>query len=767
MNPCNLFSAGVAQGFEKIKPENHLGRQDSRDRAPQSAGSSEKIIVAVKAGREISRNGLAWALTHVVRPGGVITLLAVFSDEGRGRKLWRFPRFAGDCASGHRKARLDSSPERKCQISESCSQMMLQFHGVYDESKVNVKIKIVSASPTGAVAAEAKKAGANWIVLDKQLKTEVKRCLEELQCNIVVMKGSQAKVLKLHLLGSQKPEGSVPLPNTPVEELCEKKTQSRLKHSTPISSPEEMATPFTRTTEAWTSMSSSNDMASPFTIFETNHHSGVRQKGESSFREEVGDSDNALTVFETESEGSSFGSQRWSDARQELAYTELFASLSPYSSRSIDDHRDQWIHVDEQRSVFSSYTKQEKAKHRNPIEKRPNSVYNSGVREAVSLSSSLRVPPPLCSICQHKAPAFGKPPRWFSYAELEDATDGFSEANFLAEGGFGSVHRGVLEDGLVVAVKQHKLASSQGDVEFCSEVEVLSCAQHRNVVMLIGFCIEEKRRLLVYEYICNGSLDSHLYGSNRPPLGWHARRKIAIGAARGLRYLHEDCRVGCIIHRDLRPNNILITHDYEPMVGDFGLARWQPDGGLGVHTRVIGTFGYLAPEYAQSGQITEKADVYAFGVVLVELISGRKAIDLSRPKGEQCLTEWARPLLEYHCIDQLLDPRLDLELRFYGHQLHCMVHAASICLRRDPQSRPKMSQVLQILEGTTMADLTNNGGLSSIDTENVGSRSGRMDGPSPRSLGVDSSPAKPMRLSLEALKAVYCDRGGRPQSEIY
>lgn len=161
MNPCNLFSAGVAQGFEKIKPENHLGRQDSRDRAPQSAGSSEKIIVAVKAGREISRNGLAWALTHVVRPGGVITLLAVFSDEGRGnlclyipcvpsvclnsdlmatmragRKLWRFPRFAGDCASGHRKARLDSSPERKCQISESCSQMMLQFHGVYDESKV-------------------------------------------------------------------------------------------------------------------------------------------------------------------------------------------------------------------------------------------------------------------------------------------------------------------------------------------------------------------------------------------------------------------------------------------------------------------------------------------------------------------------------------------------------------------------------------------------------------------------------------------------------
>lgn len=137
----------------------------------------------------------------------------------------------------------------------------------------------------------------------------------------------------------------------------------------------------------------------------------------------------------------------------------------------------------------------------------------SSVRRAMSLSRHVPPgPPPLCSICQHKAPVFGKPPRRFTYAELELATGGFSQANFLAEGGFGSVHRGVLPDGQAVAVKQHKLASSQGDIEFCSEVEVLSCAQHRNVVMLIGYCIEDKRRLLVYEFICNGSLDSHLYG---------------------------------------------------------------------------------------------------------------------------------------------------------------------------------------------------------------------------------------------------------------
>ncbi|KAJ9559665.1 hypothetical protein OSB04_004825, partial [Centaurea solstitialis] len=329
--------------------------------------------------------------------------------------------------------------------------------------------------------------------------------------------------------------------------------------------------------------------------------------------------------------------------------------------------------------------------------------YSGTVRETISLSRNTPSgPPPLCSICLHKAPIVGKPPRWFAYSELELATGGFSRANFLAEGGFGSVHRGVLQDGQVVAVKQHKLASSQGDQEFYSEVEVLSCAQHRNVVMLIGFCVEDGRRLLVYEYVCNRSLDFHLYGRHQAPLEWSARQKIAVGAARGLRYLHEECRVGCIVHRDMRPNNILITHDFEPLVGDFGLARWQPDGGTGEATRVIGTFGYLAPEYAESGQITEKADVYSFGVVLVELVSGRKAVDLNRPKGQQCLTEWARPLLQEDAIDELIDPRL--RNHYSEHEVHCMLQAAYLCIKRDPHIRPRMSQVLRILEGDVMLE---------------------------------------------------------------
>ena len=208
---------------------------------------------------------------------------------------------------------------------------------------------------------------------------------------------------------------------------------------------------------------------------------------------------------------------------------------------------------------------------------------------------------------------------------------------------------------------------------------------------------------MVYEYICNGSLDSHLYGrNNKDTLEWAARQKIAVGAARGLRYLHEECRVGCIIHRDMRPNNILVTHDFEPLVGDFGLARWQPDGDMGVETRVIGTFGYLAPEYAQSGQITEKADVYSFGVVLVELVTGRKAVDINRPKGQQFLTEWARHLLEDNAVDELIDPCLGD--RYSENEVRCMLHAANLCIRRDPHSRPRMSHVLRLLEGDMVVD---------------------------------------------------------------
>ncbi|KAI8529642.1 hypothetical protein RHMOL_Rhmol12G0240800 [Rhododendron molle] len=701
-----------------------MNGESKRGKEEKDSDVKEKVVVAVKASREIPKNALIWALKHVVQPGDCITLVVVVSSESSGRKLWGFPIFAGDCASGNRRSHTGTSSEQKSDLADSCSQMILQLHDVYDPNKINVKIKVVSGSPSGAVAAEAKKAQANWVVLDKQLKQEEKCCMEDLQCNIVVMKRSQPKVLRINLVGSPKKEA---------EALCSvqsqidqsSQNQSRNKNDSMDSIPGPVVTPtsspelFTATEAGTSSVSSSDPGTSPFFNSQIN---GELKKEISLGEKETPDLDESSSDTDSgDLSSSSSGCQPW--------MAEILSSCHQ-SSQHLEEssHR---LHERPQTSATKALLEKFSKLDREACFRLQNNKceldFKGNVREAICLSRNIPLGhPPLCSICQHKAPVFGKPPRWFTYAELELATGGFSQANFLAEGGFGSVHRGVLPDGQAVAVKQHKLASSQGDQEFCSEVEVLSCAQHRNVVMLIGFCIEERRRLLVYEYICNGSLDSHLYGRHRghsahhrDPLKWSARQKIAVGAARGLRYLHEECRVGCIVHRDMRPNNILITHDFEPLVGDFGLARWQPDGDTGVETRVLGTFGYLAPEYAQSGQITEKADVYSFGVVLVELVTGRKAIDLSRPKGQQCLTEWARPLLEEYAIHELVDPLL--RNNYNEHEVYCMLHAASLCIRRDPHSRPRMSQVLRILEGDVVMDSNQ---ISTPGYE-IGNRSGR------------------------------------------
>ncbi|KAI7735296.1 hypothetical protein M8C21_019233 [Ambrosia artemisiifolia] len=556
-----------------------------------------------------------------------------------GHKLWKS--FHGDVG------------DQKEDITESCSQMMLQLHNIYDSDKIKMKIKVISGTPHGVVAAEAKKTRTQWVVLDKNLKKEARACIEDLECNVVVIKKSGPKVLRLNLVGSptKQVENADTCLETPTDCLIENETiwdTTKVPNVTPVSSPEHSS--FTTTDRNTSSLSSLDLDFSPFLVadhdWDTKKHTFHHESDTDSDRENISSSPSTSLC------------SPWMDNVNPItdALRIKFSEL---------DHR-----------------LEKPAKH---------------VREMVPLTRHLQhKSPPLCSICQHKGPVFGAPPKWFSFNELEDATDGFSEANFLAEGGFGSVHRGVLKDGRMVAVKQHKLASYQGDNEFFAEVEVLSCAQHRNVVMLIGFCVEDGRRLLVYEYVCNGSLDSHLYGQNHGQLEWSARLKIAIGAARGLRYLHEECRVGCIVHRDMRPNNILLTHDFEVLVGDFGLARWQPDGETSVETRLIGTFGYLAPEYAQSGEITEKADVYSFGVVLVELITGRKAVDINRPKGQQYLTEWARPLLEETAIAELIDPRL--RDNYSEREVRCMSHCAWLCIARDPNSRPRMSQVLWMLE---------------------------------------------------------------------
>ncbi|PWA73199.1 vascular endothelial growth factor receptor 2 (VEGFR2) [Artemisia annua] len=635
------------------------------------------VLIAVQASRDISKNALIWALTHVVQPGDCAKLLVIIPDHTPSHKLWHFSKFNNDCTTGKWKSLTGDVRDQKEDITESCSQMMLQLHNLYDSDKIKMKIKVISGNQCGAVAAEAKKTRTQWVVLDKNLKKEAKICIDELECNVVVMKKARPKVLRLNLIGSPTKEQENSTSCLETETDCFNENvwnATKVPNVTPVSSPEHSS--FTTTTEHKTSSLSSSDLGfSPFLV--ADHDWDNTKKDVFLDTDSDSDSDNISS-----SPSTSLCSPWRADV---LTSSDEFPKMSlEKGSKHLNEKVSMNPITDALRVKFTELD------HR--LEKSPKNM-----KEMISLTR--HVPPkspPLCTICQHKAPVFGTPPKWFSFIELEDATNGFSRDNFLAEGGFGSVHRGVLKDGRMVAVKQHKIASSQGDNEFFSEVEVLSCAQHRNVVMLIGFCVEDGRRMLVYEYICNGSLDTHLYGYDNGPLEWSARQKIATGAARGLRYLHEECRVGCIVHRDMRPNNILLTHDFEALVGDFGLARWQPDGETGVETRIIGTFGYLAPEYAQTGEITEKADVYSFGVVLVELITGRKAVDINRPKGQQYLTEWARPLLEETAIAELIDPRL--KDSYSEAEVRCMSHCASLCIRRDPQLRPRMSQVLWMLE---------------------------------------------------------------------
>ncbi|KAJ8457810.1 hypothetical protein OPV22_030736 [Ensete ventricosum] len=298
----------------------------------------------------------------------------------------------------------------------------------------------------------------------------------------------------------------------------------------------------------------------------------------------------------------------------------------------------------------------------------------------------------------------------FTYDELARATDGFSEANLLGQGGFGYVHRGVLPNGKEVAVKQLKTGSGQGEREFQAEVEIISRVHHKHLVSLVGYCISGGRRLLVYEFVPNNTLEFHLHGRGRPTMEWPTRLKIALGSAKGLAYLHEDCHPK-IIHRDIKAANILLDYKYEAKVADFGLAKIASDSDTHVSTRVMGTFGYLAPEYASSGKLTDKSDVFSFGVMLLEMITGRRPVDSSQTFMDDSLVDWARPLLtralEDGNYDAFVDPKLGKN--YNPDEMARMIACAAACVRHSARRRPRMSQVIRALEGDVSLEDLNEG----------------------------------------------------------
>ncbi|XP_027088098.1 probable serine/threonine-protein kinase PBL23 [Coffea arabica] len=293
----------------------------------------------------------------------------------------------------------------------------------------------------------------------------------------------------------------------------------------------------------------------------------------------------------------------------------------------------------------------------------------------------------------------------FTFRELAAATDNFNSELLVGEGGFGRVYMGRLKKtDQVVAVKQLDRNGFQGNREFLAEVLTLSLVHHPNLVNLIGYCADGRQRILVYEYMRNGSLEDHLFDipPHKKPLDWFTRMKIAKGAAQGLEYLHDTANPQ-IIYRDLKASNILLDDEFNPKLSDFGLAKLGPTGDKDhVSTRVMGTYGYCAPEYAMTGQLTTKSDIYSFGVVLLEIITGRRAIDNTRPTAEQNLISWAKPYFkDRRQFTFLADPLLEGD--YPVKCLHQAVAVAAMCLQDEASTRPFIGDVVTALEYLAMS----------------------------------------------------------------
>uniref|UniRef100_A0A5B6YUK2 Putative serine/threonine-protein kinase n=1 Tax=Davidia involucrata TaxID=16924 RepID=A0A5B6YUK2_DAVIN len=286
----------------------------------------------------------------------------------------------------------------------------------------------------------------------------------------------------------------------------------------------------------------------------------------------------------------------------------------------------------------------------------------------------------------------------FSYNELRTATENFHPSNKIGRGGFGTVYKGILKNGIQVAVKTLSAESNQGMREFLAEIDTIANVRHPNLVELVGCCVHKTNRILIYEYLENNSLDHALLvlagpKSRTTKLDWGKRSAICMGTARGLAYLHEEL-VPRIVHRDIKASNILLDKDFTPKIGDFGLAKLFPDSITHISTRIAGTTGYLAPEYVLGGQLTLKADVYSFGVLILEVVSGRSSAKANWGGMQKFLLEWAWQLYEEGKLLELVDPELE---EFPEEEVTRYMKVAFFCTQATASQRPMMSQVVDML----------------------------------------------------------------------
>ncbi|XP_057957112.1 PTI1-like tyrosine-protein kinase 3 isoform X2 [Malania oleifera] len=291
-----------------------------------------------------------------------------------------------------------------------------------------------------------------------------------------------------------------------------------------------------------------------------------------------------------------------------------------------------------------------------------------------------------------------------SLDEMKEKTDNFGSKALIGEGSYGRVYYANLNSGKAVAVKKLDVSSEpESNVEFLTQVSMVSRLKHENLVELLGYCVEGNLRVLAYEFATMGSLHDILHGRKGvqgaqpgPTLDWMQRVRIAVDAARGLEYLHEKVQPS-IIHRDIRSSNVLLFEDFKAKIADFNLSNQAPDMAARLHsTRVLGTFGYHAPEYAMTGQLTQKSDVYSFGVVLLELLTGRKPVDHTMPRGQQSLVTWATPRLSEDKVKQCVDPKLKGEYPPKG--VAKLAAVAALCVQYEAEFRPNMSIVVKALQ---------------------------------------------------------------------
>ncbi|KAL3508962.1 hypothetical protein ACH5RR_028363 [Cinchona calisaya] len=319
---------------------------------------------------------------------------------------------------------------------------------------------------------------------------------------------------------------------------------------------------------------------------------------------------------------------------------------------------------------------------------------SGAVRKQFSLPYGLPMASPLIGLPEMSHLGWG---HWFTLRDLDIATNRFSAENVIGEGGYGVVYRGRLINGLEVAVKKLLNNLGQAEKEFRVEVEAIGHVRHKNLVRLLGYCMEGVHRMLVYEYVNNGNLEQWLHGAMRQhgTLTWEARMKVLLGTAKALAYLHEAIEPK-VVHRDIKSSNILIDDEFNAKVSDFGLAKLLGSGESHITTRVMGTFGYVAPEYANSGLLNEKSDIYSFGVLLLEAVTGRDPVDYARPTNEVNLVEWLKMMVGTRRAEEVVDP--DLEVKPTTRALKRALLVALRCVDPDSEKRPRMSQVVQMLE---------------------------------------------------------------------